>query len=31
VKSNKNGFRDAKAIAEAVERESMRFVSITIE
>ena len=26
VKSNKNDYRDAEAIAEAVERENMRFV-----
>lgn len=28
VKSNKNGFVDAEAIAEAVERKNMRFVPI---
>jgi hypothetical protein len=28
VKSNKNDFIDAEAIAEAVERKNMRFVSI---
>ena len=28
VKSNKNDYRDAEAIAEAVERENMRFVPI---
>jgi transposase len=28
VKSNRNGFVDAEAIAEAVERENMRFVPI---
>jgi len=28
VKSNKNDFIDAEAIAEAVERENMRFVAI---
>lgn len=31
VKSNKNDYRDAEAIAEAVERENMRFVSIKTE
>ena len=31
VKSNKNDFIDAEAIAEAVERENMRFVSIKTE
>jgi transposase len=28
LKSNKNDYRDAEAIAEAVERENMRFVPI---
>ena len=28
VKSNKNDYQDAEAIAEAVERENMRFVPI---
>lgn len=31
VKSNKNDYRDAEAIAEAVERENMRFVPIKTE
>jgi transposase len=31
VKSNKNDYRDAEAIAEAVERENMRFVAIKTE
>jgi transposase len=31
VKSNKNDYRDAEAIAEAVERENMRFVPIKRE
>jgi transposase len=31
VKSNKNDYRDAEAIAEAVERENMRFVSLKTE
>jgi transposase len=30
VKSNKNDYRDAEAIAEAVERENMRFVPIIV-
>jgi hypothetical protein len=30
VKSNKNDYRDAEAIAEAVERENMRFVPISM-
>jgi transposase len=29
VKSNKNDFIDAEAIAEAVDRENMRFVPVT--
>lgn len=31
VKSNKNDFVDAEAIAEAVERKNMRFVPINID
>ncbi len=31
VKSNKNDYRDAEAIAQAVERENMRFVPIKSE
>ena len=31
MKSNKNDYRDAEAIAEAVERENMRFVAIKTE
>ena len=31
VNSHKNGYRDADAIAEAVERENMRFVPIKTE
>ena len=31
VKSNKNDYRDAEAIAEAVERENMRFVPVKTE
>jgi hypothetical protein len=31
VKSNKNDYRDAEAIAEALERENMRFASIKTE
>jgi transposase len=31
VKSNKNDYRDAEAVAEAVERENMRFVPIKTE
>jgi len=31
VKSNKNDYRDAEAIAEAVERANMRFVPIKTE